>query len=94
MKYEKGLALEDILREVHLTVMRSKCIKCIKTVTPGGQCKMFFCPVELPPRVLNMLIIKMAEIEARLAGGCTEKPQISALVAAFYIGRNLVTLES
>lgn len=24
LKYEKGLALEDILREVHLTVMRSK----------------------------------------------------------------------
>lgn len=53
----------------------------------------FFFAVELPPKVLNMLIIKMAEIEARLAGGCTEKPQISAFVAAFQMARNMVTLE-
>jgi replication factor C subunit 3/5 len=71
MKINKGLALEDILTQVHLYVQR----------------------MELPPRVISQLIIKMASIEERLAQGCSEKIQVSALVAAFRIARNQVTLD-
>jgi replication factor C subunit 3/5 len=49
--------------------------------------------MELPPRVISQLIIKMASIEERLAQGCSEKIQISALVAAFRLARNQVTLD-
>lgn len=70
LKANKGLALEDILREVHLFVMR----------------------IELPPRVMSCLLIKMAKIEQSLAAGCIEKTQVSAFVAAFHIARNMVSV--
>lgn len=50
--------------------------------------------VELPPRVMCQLLIKMADIEERLASGCNEKPQVSSLIAAFQIARDCVTIES
>ena len=71
LKLDKGLALEDILTQVHLYIQR----------------------IELPPRVISQLIIKMGNIEERLNQGCTEKIQISALVAAFRIARNQVTVD-
>lgn len=72
IKMAKGLALEDILTELHLYVMR----------------------IELPMSVLNKLIIKMASIEERLAKGCSEGPQITALIGAFFLIRDMVTLEA
>lgn len=72
VKNAKGLALEDILTELHLFVMR----------------------IELPMSVMNKLIIKMADIEERLAKGCTEGTQTTALIASFFICREMVTLES
>ena len=72
LKINKGLALEDILTQVHLYVQR----------------------MELPGRVISQLIIKMASIEERLAQGCTEKIQTSALIAAFRIARNQVTIDA
>lgn len=71
IKLNKGLALEDILTQVHLYVQR----------------------IELPPRVISQLVIKMGNIEERLAQGCTEKIQISALVAAFRMARNQVSVD-
>lgn len=70
LKASKGFALEDILREVHLFVMR----------------------IELPPRVMSCLLIKMAKIEQSLAAGCIEKTQVSAFVAAFHMVRNMVSI--
>lgn len=49
--------------------------------------------VELPPRVMCGLLIKMSDIEARLAGGCVEHIQVSALVSAFHLSRDEVTVE-
>lgn len=72
MKTNKGLALEDILTEIHLYVHR----------------------MELPPRVMSQLLIKMAALEERLAGGCVEKPQLASLIAAFQIARDQVIVES
>lgn len=48
--------------------------------------------VELPPTVMNTLIIKLADIEVRLAAGCLEKPQLAALIGGFQLARNMVTL--
>jgi replication factor C subunit 3/5 len=39
------------------------------------------------------LLIKMAEIEERLAAGCVEKPQLAGLIAGFQIARDQVTVE-
>lgn len=71
LKINKGLALEDILTQVHLYVQR----------------------MELPGRVISQLVIKMASIEERLAQGCTEKIQVSALIAAFRIARDQVSVD-
>lgn len=71
LKINKGLALEDILTQIHLFVQR----------------------MELPPRVISQLVIKLARIEERLAQGCTEKIQVSALIAAFRISRDQVTID-
>ncbi|XP_017121274.1 replication factor C subunit 5 [Drosophila elegans] len=70
-KYARGLALEDIITELHLFVMR----------------------LELPMSVMNKLIVKLAQIEERLAKGCTEVAQTAALVAAFFICRDMVSME-
>lgn len=43
---------------------------------------------------MSELIIKMSEIEVRLAAGCAENTQVSALIAAFQLARDTVTLES
>lgn len=48
--------------------------------------------VELPPRVMSCLLIKMAQIEQSLATGCCEKPQLSAFVAAFHIARSMISV--
>ncbi|XP_037934930.1 replication factor C subunit 5-like isoform X2 [Teleopsis dalmanni] len=72
IKSVKGLALEDILTELHQFVMR----------------------IEIPMSVMNKLIIKLASIEERLAKGCSEGPQTTALVSAFFICREMVTMES
>lgn len=68
LKTQKGLALEDILTEIHLVVNR----------------------LEIPPRVSSQLLINLASIEERLADGCVEKPQITALIAAFSKVRSVV----
>lgn len=54
----------------------------------------FFFLVELPPRVMCVLLIKMAKIEVRLASGCTENPQLTSLIASFQTARDTVTLEA
>lgn len=72
LKTNKGLALEDILTEIHLYVHR----------------------MELPPRVMSQLLIKMAAVEERLAAGCVEKPQMASLIAAFQIARDQVIVEA
>lgn len=72
LKTQKGLALQDIITEVHGFVHR----------------------MELPPRVLCMILIRLAEIEERLAAGCNENPQLSSLVSIFHTARDLVTIEN
>ncbi|XP_049937334.1 replication factor C subunit 5 [Schistocerca serialis cubense] len=72
IKMAKGLALQDILTEVHHFVHR----------------------IELPASALNTLLIKMADIEYRLATGTSENVQISALMAAFFEAREIVPSEA
>ncbi|KAG5684672.1 hypothetical protein PVAND_013889 [Polypedilum vanderplanki] len=71
LKVDKGLALEDILKQVHLYVQR----------------------LQLPPRVISQLVIKMANIEERLAHGTSENIQLAAFIAAFRLARQQVTVD-
>ncbi|POI19423.1 hypothetical protein CIB84_016832, partial [Bambusicola thoracicus] len=71
LKTLKGLALQDILTEIHLFVHR----------------------VDFPPAVRIQLLIKMADIEYRLAAGTSEKVQLSSLIAAFQVTRDLIVAE-
>lgn len=70
LQITKGLALPDIIQEVHDYIHR----------------------IELPPEVLIELLIKMADIEERLAHGTMERIQLSALVGAFYLARSKIKL--
>ncbi|NXG94951.1 RFC5 factor, partial [Stercorarius parasiticus] len=72
LKTLKGLALQDILTEIHLFVHR----------------------VDFPPSVRIQLLIKMADIEYRLAAGTSEKIQLSSLIAAFQVTRDLIVAEA
>ncbi|XP_043670893.1 replication factor C subunit 5 isoform X3 [Vespula pensylvanica] len=63
LKIKKGLALQDILTELHLFVHKNY--------------------------ILINLVIKMAEIEKRIAVGCSEAVQLNALVAAFHQAREI-----
>ncbi|XP_054628434.1 replication factor C subunit 5 [Dunckerocampus dactyliophorus] len=68
LKTLKGLALQDILTEVHLLIHR----------------------VDFPASVRMGLLIKLADVEHRLASGTNEKIQLSSMVAAFQAVRDLV----
>jgi len=72
LKTAKGLALHDILQEVHTYVHR----------------------IDFPQHVRIYLLDKMAETEYRLASGTSEKIQLSSLVAAFQVARDLVVQEA
>nr|XP_033810912.1 replication factor C subunit 5 isoform X2 [Geotrypetes seraphini] len=72
LKTLKGLALHDILTEVHLFVHR----------------------VDFPPSVRIHLLRKMADIEYRLASGTSEKIQLSSLIAAFQVTRDMIAAEA
>lgn len=72
LKTTKGLALQDILTEVHLYVHK----------------------VDLPMHVRLHLLEKMAEVEYRLASGTSEKIQLSSLVAAFQVTRDMIVEEA
>ncbi|XP_013780041.1 replication factor C subunit 5-like [Limulus polyphemus] len=69
LKVTKGLALHDILTQIHLYVHR----------------------IEFPVQVKLQLLEKMSDIEYRLASGTSEKIQLSSLIAAFQVARDLVT---
>ena len=51
-----------------------------------------FISVEIPPEVLIELLIKMSDIENRLTAGTSEKLQLSALVAAFFVARSKIDI--
>ena len=69
IKLKKGLALQDILTELHL----------------------FINKIEFPDPILIELVIKLAEIEKRVAIGCSEAVQLNALVSAFQRARDIET---
>ncbi|KAF8767711.1 replication factor C subunit 5-like [Argiope bruennichi] len=69
LKILKGLALQDILTQVHLFVHRID---------------------DLPDDVKIHLLEKMADIENHLASGTSEKIQLSALISAFQVARDMV----
>ena len=71
LKTAKGLALQDILTEVHLYVHR----------------------IDLPLHIRITLLDKMSAVEHRLASGTSEKIQLSSLIAAFQVARDLVLKE-
>lgn len=48
--------------------------------------------VEMPPRVLSELIIRLADIERALAGGASENPQISAMIAVFQVAKDSISV--
>lgn len=68
LKSAKGLALMDILLEVHEFVHK----------------------VEIPSKASVGLLIKMADIEYRLASGTDENIQLSALISAFHCARGMI----
>ncbi|KAI4820964.1 hypothetical protein KUCAC02_028920 [Chaenocephalus aceratus] len=72
LKTLKGLALHDILTEIHLLIHR----------------------VDFPPAIRIGLLIKLADIEHRLASGTNEKIQLSSMVAAFQGVRDIVVSEA
>uniref|UniRef100_A0A3P9KL73 Replication factor C subunit 5 n=2 Tax=Oryzias TaxID=8089 RepID=A0A3P9KL73_ORYLA len=72
LKTLKGLALHDILTELHLLVHR----------------------VDFPPATRMTLLVKLADVEHRLASGTDEKIQLSSMVGAFQEVRDLVVSEA
>ncbi|XP_064292399.1 replication factor C subunit 5 isoform X4 [Plodia interpunctella] len=49
--------------------------------------------MKLPPQVLTSLLIKMADSEARLASGCSDRVELAALIAAFSLARDQISLD-
>ncbi|NXR25415.1 RFC5 factor, partial [Cinclus mexicanus] len=100
LKALKGLALQDILTEIHLFVHRGGESVWFWTIlerpnSPLALTKCFLLStVDFPPSIRMQLLIKLADIEYRLAAGTSEKIQLSSLIAAFQVTRDLVVAEA
>ncbi|NXM85563.1 RFC5 factor, partial [Oenanthe oenanthe] len=100
LKALKGLALQDILTEIHLFVHRGGDRVCLWMILespklPLALTKCFLLStVDFPPSIRMQLLIKLADIEYRLAAGTSEKIQLSSLIAAFQVTRDLVVAEA
>ncbi|NXJ72698.1 RFC5 factor, partial [Rostratula benghalensis] len=100
LKTLKGLALQDILTEIHLFVHRGRGSGGQLLGGPGrdGHPLMvthtLLSLVDFPPSVRIQLLIKMADTEYRLAAGTSEKIQLSSLIAAFQVTRDLIVAEA
>ncbi|OQV24040.1 Replication factor C subunit 5 [Hypsibius exemplaris] len=51
----------------------------------------YLADLELPGPVRIYLLEKLADIEYRISSGCSEKLQLSSLVACFFTARNMLT---
>ncbi|XP_076208714.1 replication factor C subunit 5 isoform X1 [Aptenodytes patagonicus] len=104
LKTLKGLALQDILTEIHLFVHRGRGLRGRLLADPGRANRpppartdprhLLLSAVDFPPSVRIQLLIKMADIEYRLAAGTSEKIQLSSLIAAFQVTRDLIVAEA
>lgn len=92
IKLKKGLALQDILTELHLFINKSMFL-AFKFQEKKNIIHYFnyFFLVEFPDSILIDLIIKLAEIEKRVSIGCSEAVQLNALVSAFQNARDIET---
>lgn len=68
LKTLKGLALQDILTEVHSYIHR----------------------IDFPQNVRILILTKLAELEYQLAAGTSERLQVSGMLAAFQVCRDMV----
>ncbi|NWT76685.1 RFC5 factor, partial [Prunella himalayana] len=100
LKTLKGLALQDILTEIHLFVHRGGERVQLQMILerpnfslPLTEC-FLLSTVDFPPSIRIQLLIKLADIEYRLAAGTSEKIQLSSLIAAFQVTRDLVVAEA
>ncbi|NXK68745.1 RFC5 factor, partial [Sylvietta virens] len=100
LKTLKGLALQDILTEIHLFVHRGGERAWLRMILerpnlplPLTEC-FLLSTVDFPPSIRIQLLIKLADIEYRLAAGTSEKIQLSSLIAAFQVTRDLVVAEA
>ncbi|NWS08081.1 RFC5 factor, partial [Motacilla alba] len=100
LKTLKGLALQDILTEIHLFVHRGgervqlwMILARPNSPLPFTEC-FLLSTVDFPPSIHIQLLIKLADIEYRLAAGTSEKIQLSSLIAAFQVTRDLVVAEA
>ncbi|NWW24086.1 RFC5 factor, partial [Falcunculus frontatus] len=100
LKTLKGLALQDILTEIHLFVHRGGHRVQLRMILeqpnfPSALTECFLLStVDFPPSIRIQLLIKLADIEYRLAAGTSEKIQLSSLIAAFQVTRDLVVAEA
>ncbi|KAM9625503.1 replication factor C subunit 5 isoform 1-T1 [Morphnus guianensis] len=105
LKTLKGLALQDILTEIHLFVHRGRGLRGRLLADPGkanrrpppartDAHRLLLSTVDFPPSIRIQLLIKMADIEYRLAAGTSEKIQLSSLIAAFQVTRDLIVAEA
>ncbi|KAM4763614.1 replication factor C subunit 5 isoform 1-T1 [Cyanocitta cristata] len=100
LKTLKGLALQDILTEIHLFVHRGGPRVRLPMILerpnfPLALTERFLLStVDFPPSIRIQLLIKLADIEYRLAAGTSEKIQLSSLIAAFQVTRDLVVAEA
>jgi replication factor C subunit 3/5 len=84
LKVNKGLALGDILTDVHLYLHRGEFLQTFHHNFLNLQLS-----VELSPKIRVEILIKMASIEERLALGTEENVQLSSLVAAFQVAKEI-----
>ncbi|VDK32521.1 unnamed protein product [Taenia asiatica] len=96
MKVEKGIALQDIVSELHPLIMQGRfklatlgacacaCIYTTSNLSPFC----LFALVKMPDSVKVELIAVLSDVEYRMSYGASEKLQLGAVCAAFADARD------
>lgn len=94
MKIEKGIALQDIVSELHPLIMQGR----FKLITLGAYAHIYtgsksppsclYPSVKMPDSIKVELIATLSDVEYRMSYGASEKLQLGAVCAAFADARD------
>jgi len=87
-------SLNEDFSTAYKNIQELKTLKGLSLQDILSEVHLYVHKLELPAQVRIHLLVKMAELEARLMGGASEKIQLGSLLAAFQVTREMVKAEA
>eukprot|EP00092_Neocalanus_flemingeri_P035545 GFUD01038690.1.p1 GENE.GFUD01038690.1~~GFUD01038690.1.p1 ORF type:complete len:333 (+),score=112.92 GFUD01038690.1:175-1173(+) len=87
-------SLNEDFSTAYKNIQELKTLKGLSLQDILSEVHLYVHKLDLPAQVRIHLLVKMAELEARLMGGASEKIQLGSLLAAFQVTREMIKAEA